>query len=77
MYRLLAWWQTFFEAGPLAWGHLPVETHPVIRRLEFTSATRTQATARLSTGYSTGRAIVLRKVDGTWQVIRTGPEWVA
>ena len=65
------------RGGPPAWGHLPVETHPVISRLEFTNAARTQATARVTTGSSTGRAIVLQKVDGTWRVIRTGAEWIS
>ena len=77
MYRLLAWWQTFFEAGPPAWGYLPVETHPFLWRIEFMDAGRTQATARVSTGSNTGRPMVLRKVRGVWQVIRTGREWMS
>jgi hypothetical protein len=51
-------------------GHIPLA-------IEFMDAARTEATVRVTTSSSTGRAIVLRKVDGVWQVIRTGREWIS
>ena len=76
MYSTLAWWNTFFEARTGHWVPATVETHPLIGRLEFTDARRTRATARVRTSYSTGHAIVLQKVNGVWQVIRTGRSWM-
>jgi tetratricopeptide (TPR) repeat protein len=77
MYRLLAWWQTFFAAGPEHWGYLPLETPPFLWRLEFMNAARTRATAHVSTSSFTGHATVLRKLRGVWHVIRTGRDWIS
>jgi tetratricopeptide (TPR) repeat protein len=77
MTRLLGWWQNYFEAGPMTWGHVAVETHPFMWRLLFTDRARTTATARVSTGASTGHSVALRKVRGVWQIVRTGGEWMS
>ena len=71
------WWDKFFEAGPATWGFVPLQTHPDIWRLDFLNAARTRATAQVSTGAATGRAIVVEKVRGVWRIVRAGGEWIS
>lgn len=73
--QILKLWTRFFVARPGHWGGWDLETAPVINEIEFTNAARTEASARVTIGY-TGGTVELEKEDGRWIARRLTNQWI-
>jgi hypothetical protein len=73
--RILELWKTLFPARPGHWGGWEIETYPVITEIEFTSADRTSAAARVTIGYS-GATVELEKEGDRWIARRLTNRWI-